>query len=102
VVQDIAARPGLRGAAAMGGYAASKAVVVSLTQSLADECRPFAVTVNAIATSVIDTPANRAAMPTAKHADWVQPLALARVAAFLASDAARDISGDIVQCYGNS
>jgi NAD(P)-dependent dehydrogenase (short-subunit alcohol dehydrogenase family) len=80
----------------MGGYAASKAAVHRLTESLAAELSQDDVTVNAILPSIIDTPRNRADMPDADYSKWVQPQAIAEVILFLASPAARAISGALI------
>ena len=85
-------RPG----AGMAPYAASKAGVIALTESLAEELRGRA-RVNAILPSIIDTPANRADMPDADPSQWVTPKELADVVAFLLSDAANCISGATIR-----
>lgn len=84
-----AARPGT----GMAPYAASKAGVMALTQSLAEELKARGIRVNAVLPTILDTPANRRDMPDADPAAWVQPAAAARVIAFLLSDAAGPING---------
>jgi NAD(P)-dependent dehydrogenase (short-subunit alcohol dehydrogenase family) len=93
---NIGAGGALVAAAGMGGYAASKAAVHKLTESLAAELAGGTVTVNAVLPSIIDTPVNRADMPDADFSQWVQPAALAEVILFLASPAARAISGALI------
>jgi NAD(P)-dependent dehydrogenase (short-subunit alcohol dehydrogenase family) len=80
----------------MGAYAASKAGVHRLTESLAQELSGQDITVNAILPSIIDTPANRADMPDADTSKWVTPQALADIMIFLASPAARAITGALI------
>ena len=92
-IVNIGARGGLRGAAAMGAYVASKSVVHRLTETLADELKSDGINVNCILPSIIDTPPNREAMPDANFAAWAPPEDIANVVLFLASDAARSIHG---------
>lgn len=93
---NIGAGAATRAAAGMGAYAASKAGVHRLTEALASELGGTSVTVNAVLPSIIDTPANRADMPDADRRQWVQPQAIAEVILFLASPAARSITGALV------
>jgi len=92
-IVNIGARAGLRGAGRMGAYCASKAVVIRLTESLADELKGNGINVNCVLPSIIDTARNRQDMPDADYAKWVNPKDLARAIAFLASDAASAIHG---------
>jgi NAD(P)-dependent dehydrogenase (short-subunit alcohol dehydrogenase family) len=97
---------GSRGAVQPGGqlaaYCASKAGVVALTQAIADETKGTNVTANVVLPSIIDTPANRAAMGSENAEQWVRPESLAQVICFLASEAAKDVRGAVVPVYGNS
>jgi NAD(P)-dependent dehydrogenase (short-subunit alcohol dehydrogenase family) len=95
-IVNIGAGAALKAGAGMGAYAASKSGVHRLTEALAEELAGSGVTVNAILPSTIDTPTNRADMPDADFATWVQPAAIADVIAFLASDAARAITGALI------
>jgi NAD(P)-dependent dehydrogenase (short-subunit alcohol dehydrogenase family) len=80
----------------MGGYTASKSGVHRFTESLAEELRGTGVTVNAILPTTIDTPVNRSDMPNADFSEWVRPEAIADVILFLASPAARAITGALI------
>jgi NAD(P)-dependent dehydrogenase (short-subunit alcohol dehydrogenase family) len=77
----------------VAAYAAAKAAVLRLTESLAAELGGHGINVNAVVPGTLDTPGNRAAMPDADPAAWVSPRAVADVAVFLASDAARAVRG---------
>lgn len=83
-------------------YAAAKAGLHALVATLAKELRGSGATANAILPSIIDTPANRAAMPDAKHKDWVPPQAVASLLSYLASEAAASTSGALVPIYGSA
>lgn len=89
----VSARGAASGAAAMGAYCASKSALQRLVESLSREVRGSGINVNSIAPGILDTPANRSAMPTADPALWVSTGAAARAIAFLASDAAHDVHG---------
>ena len=91
-----------KGGAQMGAYAASKASVMRLTESMAAELREQGINVNAVLPTIIDTPQNRKDMPDADPAKWVAPEALADVVMFLASDAARAVDGALVPVTGLS
>jgi NAD(P)-dependent dehydrogenase (short-subunit alcohol dehydrogenase family) len=93
---NIGAGAAIQAATGMGAYAASKAGVHRLTEALAAELAGTTVTVNAILPSIIDTPTNRRDMPDADTSNWVQPQAIADVILFLASPAARSISGALI------
>lgn len=101
-IVSVSARAALHGAAGLGAYAVSKAGIITLTQTMAEELRDSNVQVNCILPSIIDTPANRLAMPDADHSRWVSPAEIARVLAFLASDASGVVSGAAVPVYGRA
>ena len=99
---NISSRPALKGSAGVGAYAASKAGVLNLTETIADEVRDYDINVNAILPSTIDTPANRRAMPKADFSKWVKPEEIARVMVFLASDDSKPINGAGIPVYGKA
>jgi NAD(P)-dependent dehydrogenase (short-subunit alcohol dehydrogenase family) len=81
----------------MAPYAASKAGVAKLTESLAEEYKGR-ITVNAVLPTIIDTPPNRAAMPDADPSQWVPPASLAATMLFLAGE--RSITGALLPVAG--
>ncbi|HTX29286.1 MAG TPA: SDR family NAD(P)-dependent oxidoreductase [Streptosporangiaceae bacterium] len=83
-------------------YSVSKLGVVRLVEAAAAEGREHGVRVNCIMPSIIDTPANRAALPNAMHHRWPKPAQLAAVLAFLVSDDAILISGAAIPVYGRA
>lgn len=97
-VVNVAAWPPLDGGGeGMSAYTAAKASVVALTRAWAGELRGDGVRVNAVAPEIIDTPANRNAMPDADRSTWLDPADIARVVVFLAGDEARIVTGSVVR-----
>lgn len=101
-IVNVAARPALewRSGAGMTAYTVSKAAVAALTAALAEEVAKQGILVNAVAPSILDTPANRHAMPKADHAAWPKVEEVARTILFLASPANRVTRGGVVPVYG--
>lgn len=100
-IVNVAARVIEQPAPEMVAYAIAKAGVAALTRSLAAEVRAEGILVNAVLPSIIDTPANRAAMPDAKFERWPKPAQLARAILWLASPANELTSGALLPVYGN-
>jgi NAD(P)-dependent dehydrogenase (short-subunit alcohol dehydrogenase family) len=86
--------------AQVGAYAASKAALVALAQSTADEFRSEGIHVNLLMPATIDTPANRADMGDSSAAKWVRPEDVASATLFLCSDQAHSIHGATLEMYG--
>jgi len=103
-IVNIASRPALepRSGAGMTAYTASKAAVAALTEALAQEVVADGILVNAVAPSIIDTTANRHAMPKADFSLWPKPEEIAATILFLASPANQVTRGAIVPVYGRS
>lgn len=103
-IVNVAARAGLewRTGAGMAAYTASKAAVAAFTAALAEEVVKDGILVNAVAPSIMDTPANRNAMPKADYALWPKVEEVAATIAFLASAENRVTRGAIVSVYGKS
>jgi len=103
-IVNVAARPALepRTGAGMSAYAASKAAVAALTQALGEELAKDGILVNAVAPSILDTPANRSAMPKAKHELWPKVEEVATTILFLASPENRVTRGALAPVYGRA
>jgi NAD(P)-dependent dehydrogenase (short-subunit alcohol dehydrogenase family) len=101
-IVNVAAKAAVDHAAGAAAYAASKAAAVAMLDSLAAETKGSGVRVNTILPSIIDTDANRKAMPKADFAKWPKPEEIARVILFLCSDDARVIHGAAIPVYGDS
>jgi len=99
---NVASKAALDHAAGAAAYAASKSAAVALLDSLAADLKGSGVRVNTILPSIIDTEANRKAMPRADFTKWPKPEDIARVILFLCSDDARDIHGAAIPVYGDS
>jgi NAD(P)-dependent dehydrogenase (short-subunit alcohol dehydrogenase family) len=99
-IVHISARPGTEPTGGMAAYSISKAALSYLTRILDVELRPHGIRVNAVAPQLIDTPANRAAVPADVLAHAVSPQAIADLIGFLVSDAAAPVSGAILPAYG--
>lgn len=96
----VSAPAGLLGEAGVGAYAATKAGVLRLVESLARELAPFGARANSVLPGTMDTPANRAAMPEADPAQWVTTDAVASVIHFLTTPAAAAVNGSAVRVPG--
>jgi NAD(P)-dependent dehydrogenase (short-subunit alcohol dehydrogenase family) len=103
-IVNVAARPGLewRSGAGMTAYTVSKAGVAALTASLAEEVAKDGILVNAVAPSIMDTPANRHAMPKADYDLWPKVDEVAETILFLASPSNHVTRGGVVPVYGKS
>lgn len=98
----VSSRTARRPFAGASAYAASKAGVIALVEAASEEVKHDGVCVNCVLPSVIDTPANRAAMPDADPARWVAPADLGAVIAFLCSEESRAITGAAIPVYGRA
>ena len=77
-------------------YTVSKAAVIAFVHALAVETKGTGVTVNAVAPSTMDTPANRAAMPDVDPKTWVPVTAVADAVAYLAAPASGNVTGTVL------
>jgi NAD(P)-dependent dehydrogenase (short-subunit alcohol dehydrogenase family) len=101
-VVNVSAKAAVDHGAGASAYAASKAASLALMDSLAADTRGRGVRVNSVLPSIIDTKANRDAMPGAKFDAWPKPEDIAKVILFLASDAAKVVHGAAITVYGDS
>jgi NAD(P)-dependent dehydrogenase (short-subunit alcohol dehydrogenase family) len=98
----VGTRAALQPFSGAAGYVASKAAVIAFAQAVAVEYKQDGIRCNAILPSVIDTPANRAAMPDADHDRWVSPAAIAGVVSYLVSGESEPTSGAAIPVYGRA
>jgi len=99
-IVNISAMVGLSPAAGRAPYAISKAGVSLLTEIVAQEVKGTGITVNAIAPSIIVTPANLTSMPDEDSSKWVKPEEIADLVCYLCSWAAGAITGTTIKAYG--
>jgi NAD(P)-dependent dehydrogenase (short-subunit alcohol dehydrogenase family) len=101
-IVNVASRSAFDHAAGAAAYAASKAAAVAMIDSLAADLKGTGVRANSILPSIIDTQANRKAMPDADYAKWPKAEEIARVILFLCSDDGKLVHGAAVPVYGNA
>ncbi len=101
-IVNIASKAAFDHAAGAAAYVASKAAALAMMDSLAADLKGTGVRVNSVLPSIIDTEANRKAMPNADFGRWPKPDEIARVVLFLCSDEAKLIQGAAVPVYGDS
>ena len=97
-IVTVSSRAALEPAGQMAAYSASKAGVIALTKSIAEETKGSKITANTVLPSIID---NREAMGAKNAKNWVKPESLAEIICFLASEKAGDIRGAALPVYGN-
>lgn len=81
-------------------YAASKAGLIRLVDSIKEEVKESKININCILPTIIDTDSNRLAMPAANFSNWVKPEDLARLIVFLSSEDSKAINGDAIKTSG--
>jgi NAD(P)-dependent dehydrogenase (short-subunit alcohol dehydrogenase family) len=101
-IVNIASKAALDHGAGGALYAASKAGALALFDSLAAEVKPHNISVNSVLPSIIDTAANRKAMPEADYSKWPKPEEIAQVILFLCSEEGRVIHGAAIPVYGKT
>jgi len=108
----VSSTAGQRGEANVSNYAASKGAQISFAKSLSTELAPFGITVNCVAPGWVDTDLNDEVFKDkARMASIVETIPLGRVAspedialpiAFLCTEAARHITGEVLNVNGGS
>jgi len=101
-ILNVAAKAAIDHGAGAAAYAASKAAAVAMIDSLAEDLRGTGIRVNSVLPSIIDTEANRKAMPDADFTKWPKADDIAKVILFLCSNDARVIHGASIPVFGNS
>jgi NAD(P)-dependent dehydrogenase (short-subunit alcohol dehydrogenase family) len=101
-IVNVASKAAFDHAAGAAAYAASKAAAIAMMDSLAADLKGSGVKVNSIIPSIIDTEANRKAMPKADFTKWPKPEDIARVVLFLCGDDAKVVHGASIPVYGDS
>ncbi len=101
-IVNVASKAAFDHAAGASAYAASKAAALAMIDCLAADAKGTGVRVNSILPSIIDTAANRKAMPDANFTVWPKPEEIAKVILFLCSDDAKVIHGAAIPVYGES
>lgn len=98
----VSARAAVAPFAGAAGYIAAKAAVLAFSNAVAVEYKNDGLRCNAVLPSVIDTPTNRAAQPSADHSRWVPPAEIAAVIRFLAGPESAPINGAAIPVYGRA
>jgi len=103
-IVNVAARQALEPRLGSGSvaYTIAKAGVAALTTALGAELAGEDILVNAVAPSIMDTPANRKDMPRADFTSWPKPEEVAAAILFLASPANTVTRGAVVPVYGRA
>jgi NAD(P)-dependent dehydrogenase (short-subunit alcohol dehydrogenase family) len=102
VIVNVSSRAAMDHAAGASVYAASKAAALAMMDSLAADLKGTGIRVNTVLPSIIDTDANRSAMPDADYAKWPKPEQITDVILFLCSEGAKLIHGAAIPVYGAS
>jgi NAD(P)-dependent dehydrogenase (short-subunit alcohol dehydrogenase family) len=96
----IGSRAALEPGAGVGAYSASKAAMVSLVRTVAQENKDKGITANVILPGTMDTLTNRKFMPNSDFSKWVRPAAVAGLITWLVGDAGKDVNGAVIPVYG--
>jgi NAD(P)-dependent dehydrogenase (short-subunit alcohol dehydrogenase family) len=101
-IVNIASKAAVDHAAGAAAYAASKAAALAMVDCLAADLRGTGIRANSVLPSIIDTGANRQAMPKADFSKWPKPQEIARVILWLCCEDAKLVNGAAIPVYGDS
>lgn len=101
-IVNIASKAATDHAPGHAAYAASKAAAVAMIDCLAADLKGTRIRANSVLPSIIDTAANRKAMPNADFSKWPKPEEIARVILWLCSEDAKLVNGAAIPVYGDS
>jgi NAD(P)-dependent dehydrogenase (short-subunit alcohol dehydrogenase family) len=101
-IVNVASRSAVVHGPGEAAYAASKAAAVAMIDCLAADLKGTGVRANSVLPSIIDTEANRRAMPKADFSKWPTPEEIARVILFLCGEDAKLIHGAAIPVYGGA
>ncbi len=96
----VSSRTGIRAEGNDSAYAASKSGLIRFVESVSQEVKNSNININCILPTIIDTEANRRAMPNADFTKWINPVDLSNVILFLCSDDSKIINGSAIPTYG--
>ena len=96
----ISSRSGIKAQGNDAAYASSKAALIRFIESVSEDVKDYNININCVLPTIIDTEANRKAMPNADYSRWVKPEDLSNVILFLCSDDSKIINGSAIPTYG--
>ena len=96
----ISSRSGIKAQGKDAAYASSKAGLIRFIESASEDVKDYNININCVLPTIIDTEANRKAMPNADYSRWVKPEDLSNVILFLCSDDSKIINGSAIPTYG--
>lgn len=99
-IVHVSSASGIKAAGKDSAYAASKAGLIRLVDSIKEEVKEFKININCILPTIIDTESNRLAMPSANYSNWVKPQDLAKLIVFLSSEDSSVINGEAIKTSG--
>ncbi len=99
-IVHISSRTGIKAQGKDAAYASSKAALIRFVESVSEDVKDFNININCVLPTIIDTEANRKAMPDADFSKWIKPEDLSNVILFLCSDDSKIINGSAIPTFG--